>query len=130
MFDGSIADNIRYGRPRATDQEVMEAARIAHVDEFVELFERNHWPILREQLRDRRDLLVDSLRSAAGLADLDIVTDDQGNIAVQAGAYIQDNVYLGVQAGANAATYDEPVGDEPDIQFVDDLDERRERDQA
>lgn len=45
--------------------------------------------------------LVDSLRGAAGLADLDIVTDDKGNIAVQAGTYIQDNVYLGVQAGAN-----------------------------
>ncbi|KKC32851.1 hypothetical protein WH91_11730 [Devosia psychrophila] len=44
--------------------------------------------------------LVDSLRGAAGLADLDIVTDDQGNVAVQAGTYIQDNVYLGVQAGA------------------------------
>lgn len=45
--------------------------------------------------------LVDSLRSAAGLDDLDIVTDDAGNVAVQAGTYIQDNVYLGVQAGAN-----------------------------
>jgi translocation and assembly module TamB len=44
--------------------------------------------------------LVDSLRGAAGLDDLDIVTDDQGNVAVQAGTYIQDNVYLGVQAGA------------------------------
>ncbi|MBU1304448.1 MAG: translocation/assembly module TamB domain-containing protein [Alphaproteobacteria bacterium] len=44
--------------------------------------------------------LVDSLRSAAGLADLDVVTDSKGNVAVQAGAYIQDNVYLGVQAGA------------------------------
>ncbi|QDZ11244.1 hypothetical protein FPZ08_11015 [Devosia ginsengisoli] len=45
--------------------------------------------------------LVDSLRGAAGLADLDLVTDDDGNVAVQAGTYIQDNVYLGVQAGAN-----------------------------
>ncbi|HEV7346177.1 MAG TPA: translocation/assembly module TamB domain-containing protein [Devosia sp.] len=44
--------------------------------------------------------LVDSLRGAAGLADLDIVTDDAGNVAVQAGTYIQDNVYVGVQAGA------------------------------
>lgn len=44
--------------------------------------------------------LVDSLRGAAGLADLDVVTDDKGNVAVQAGTYIQDNVYLGVQAGA------------------------------
>jgi translocation and assembly module TamB len=45
--------------------------------------------------------LVDGLRGAAGLADLDVVTDDRGNVAVQAGTYIQDNVYLGVQAGAN-----------------------------
>ena len=44
--------------------------------------------------------LVDNLRSAAGLDDLDIVTDSSGNVAVQAGTYIQDNVYLGVQAGA------------------------------
>ncbi|MGV8853364.1 MAG: translocation/assembly module TamB domain-containing protein [Devosia sp.] len=48
--------------------------------------------------------LVDNLRSAAGLDDLDIVTDGQGNVAVQAGAYIQDNVYLGVQAGAGGQT--------------------------
>ena len=45
--------------------------------------------------------LVDSLRGAAGLADLDVVTDDAGNVGVQAGTYIQDNVYLGVTAGAN-----------------------------
>jgi len=44
--------------------------------------------------------LLESLRGAAGLADLDIVTDDEGNVGVQAGTYIQDNVYLGVQAGA------------------------------
>lgn len=45
--------------------------------------------------------LVDGLRAAAGLADLDVVTDSSGNVGVQAGTYLQDNVYLGVQAGAN-----------------------------
>lgn len=45
--------------------------------------------------------LVDSLRGAAGLADLDVVTDARGNVGVQAGTYLQDNVYLGVTAGAN-----------------------------
>ncbi|WP_417307496.1 translocation/assembly module TamB domain-containing protein [Devosia sp.] len=45
--------------------------------------------------------LVDSLRDKAGLADLDIVAGEDGNLAVQAGAYVQDNVYLGVQAGAD-----------------------------
>ena len=45
--------------------------------------------------------LVDGLRGAAGLADLDVVTDSEGNVGVQAGTYLQDNIYLGVTAGAN-----------------------------
>lgn len=36
LFAGTIRDNIRYGRPSATDDEVLAAARAAHVDEFVE----------------------------------------------------------------------------------------------
>lgn len=45
--------------------------------------------------------LVDSLRARTGLDDLDVVAGEDGNLAVQAGTYIQDNVYLGVQAGAD-----------------------------
>jgi len=35
LFEGSIRDNIRYGRPDATDAEVEEAAKIAQADEFI-----------------------------------------------------------------------------------------------
>ncbi|GAB4125205.1 MAG: ABC transporter ATP-binding protein/permease [Wenzhouxiangellaceae bacterium] len=35
IFSGDVRDNIRYGRPDATDAEILEAARMAHVDEFV-----------------------------------------------------------------------------------------------
>ena len=35
LFDGSIADNIAYGKPEATREQIMEAARMAHVDFFV-----------------------------------------------------------------------------------------------
>jgi len=35
LFEGSIRDNIRYGRPDATDEEIQEAARLAHADEFI-----------------------------------------------------------------------------------------------
>ncbi|HEX5640452.1 MAG TPA: ABC transporter transmembrane domain-containing protein [Burkholderiaceae bacterium] len=35
IFSGSVLDNIRYGRPDATDDEARAAARAAHVDEFV-----------------------------------------------------------------------------------------------
>jgi ATP-binding cassette subfamily B protein len=35
LFNGTIRDNIRYGRPDATDEEVLEAARATSVDRFV-----------------------------------------------------------------------------------------------
>ncbi|MCG3163051.1 MAG: putative multidrug export ATP-binding/permease protein [Acidobacteria bacterium] len=36
MFHRSIADNIRIGRPEATDDEVRRAAKLAHAAEFIE----------------------------------------------------------------------------------------------
>ncbi|BBY38512.1 putative ABC transporter ATP-binding protein [Mycobacterium mantenii] len=35
LFEGTIAENIAYGRPDAGEDEVLEAARAAHVDPFV-----------------------------------------------------------------------------------------------
>lgn len=35
LFGGSIEDNIRYGRPSATTDEVREAARLANADDFI-----------------------------------------------------------------------------------------------
>lgn len=35
LFTGTIADNIRYGKLDATDEEVREAARIANADSFI-----------------------------------------------------------------------------------------------
>lgn len=36
LFAGTVYDNIAYGRPEATSDEVMQAARAAHVDHFVQ----------------------------------------------------------------------------------------------
>ena len=38
LFAGTIADNIRWGKADATDEEVREAARIAQVEEFINEF--------------------------------------------------------------------------------------------
>ena len=35
LFDGTIADNIRYGRLDATDEEIIKAAQIANADDFI-----------------------------------------------------------------------------------------------
>jgi ABC-type multidrug transport system fused ATPase/permease subunit len=36
LFSGTVADNIRYGRPSASDEEVEAAARVANADEFIQ----------------------------------------------------------------------------------------------
>jgi ABC-type multidrug transport system fused ATPase/permease subunit len=49
LFDGTVAENIRYGRPGATREEMLEVARIAHVDEFVEPLEQGYDSIIGER---------------------------------------------------------------------------------
>lgn len=38
LFAGNILDNIRYGKPGATDKEVLEAAKLANAHEFIMAF--------------------------------------------------------------------------------------------
>ncbi|WMS44728.1 translocation/assembly module TamB domain-containing protein [Acuticoccus sp. MNP-M23] len=46
--------------------------------------------------------ILEQLRVFSGLDNLEIVTDEQGNTAAQAGRYIADNIYLGVRAGESS----------------------------
>jgi ABC-type multidrug transport system fused ATPase/permease subunit len=49
LFEGTIADNIRYSRPDATMDEVREVSEIAHCDEFVDGFEDGFETIVGER---------------------------------------------------------------------------------
>ena len=49
MFHRSIADNIRFGRPAATDAEVREAARLAHAAEFIEALPQGYDTLVGER---------------------------------------------------------------------------------
>lgn len=42
LFAGTIMENIRYGKPDANDQEVIEAARKANAHEFIDAFEKGY----------------------------------------------------------------------------------------
>ena len=42
LFNGSVMENIRLGRPTASDEEVLEAARLANCDEFVKKLENGY----------------------------------------------------------------------------------------
>ena len=49
LFSGTIAENIRYSRAEATDDEVMEAAKTAQVDHFVQTLPGGYNMILNEE---------------------------------------------------------------------------------
>lgn len=49
LFNGTIKDNITYGRPDASMEEVKHAARAAHIDHFIELQEDGYNTILDEE---------------------------------------------------------------------------------
>jgi ABC-type multidrug transport system fused ATPase/permease subunit len=49
LFDGSVQENIAYGKPGASEDEVRRVAKIAHVDEFVEKWEKQYATIVGER---------------------------------------------------------------------------------
>jgi ATP-binding cassette, subfamily B, multidrug efflux pump len=49
LFGGTIHDNIAYGRPGATDEEVLEAARATYVDRFVHSLPEGYQTVLNAE---------------------------------------------------------------------------------
>ena len=62
LFEGTIADNIRYGRLSATDEEVVEAAKATMVDRFV------------RQLPDGYDTVIDSDGGSVSAGERQLIT--------------------------------------------------------
>jgi ATP-binding cassette subfamily B multidrug efflux pump len=49
LFSASVMDNIRYGRPDATDEEVIEAAKMADADHFIRQLPQGYQSMLSER---------------------------------------------------------------------------------
>jgi len=49
LFDGTIRENVGFARPYASEEQVLEACRIARVDEFAERFEKKYDTIVGER---------------------------------------------------------------------------------
>jgi ATP-binding cassette subfamily B protein len=50
LFNGTILDNIRYGRLDATEEEVVKAARAAHIDRFIRTLPEGYHMVLNEEV--------------------------------------------------------------------------------
>ncbi len=48
LFDGTIKENIRFGKPDASDEEIYEACRLAHVDRFIKTLENGYDTVVSE----------------------------------------------------------------------------------
>lgn len=64
LFTGTILDNIRYARPGATDEEVIEAARVAHASGFIERLPNGY----RTELSGNADTLSEGQRQLLAIA--------------------------------------------------------------
>ncbi|MCI0392521.1 MAG: ABC transporter ATP-binding protein/permease [Acidobacteria bacterium] len=49
LFDGTIAENIRFSNPHAKLDEIRQVSRVAHCDEFIEGFEKGYDTIVGER---------------------------------------------------------------------------------
>jgi ABC-type multidrug transport system fused ATPase/permease subunit len=49
LFDGTIRENVAFARPQASEAEILEACRIAHVDEFAGRFEKKYDTVVGER---------------------------------------------------------------------------------
>jgi subfamily B ATP-binding cassette protein MsbA len=49
LFDGTVGENIRYGSPHATLEDVKRVSRIAHADEFIDKFEKQYDTVVGER---------------------------------------------------------------------------------
>jgi ATP-binding cassette subfamily B multidrug efflux pump len=48
LFSDTVMNNIRFGRPEATDDEVMDAARLSHADDFIRRLPDGYKTVLGE----------------------------------------------------------------------------------
>ena len=83
LYNGTIMENIRYGRPDATDEEVYAAAKAAHVDHFVHTLPDGYNMVLNEEASNvssgQKQLLT---IARAVLADPSILILDEATSSV------------------------------------------------
>ena len=83
LYNDTIMENIRYGRPDATDEEVVAAAQAAHVDHFVHTLPEGYKMVINEETTNISQGQMQLLTIArAVLADPKILILDEATSSV------------------------------------------------
>jgi ATP-binding cassette subfamily B protein len=104
LFTGTIADNIRYGRPEATDDEVAEAAKAANADGFIRRLKNGYNTIVSGETdslsQGQRQLLAIS-RAALCQAPILILDEATSSVDTRTELRIQEAI-LRLTAGCTS----------------------------
>ncbi|MFR1450261.1 MAG: ABC transporter ATP-binding protein [Beduini sp.] len=49
LFNGTIKDNLKYGKPEASDEQLFEACKVANVDHFIKTLDHGYDTIINEE---------------------------------------------------------------------------------
>lgn len=83
LFSGTVLDNIRYGRLDATDQDCIEAAKLANADNFIRRFSNGYHTVLTgggaNLSQGERQLLA---IARAAVADLPVLILDEATSSI------------------------------------------------
>ena len=93
LFSGTIADNIRYGKPSATMDEVIEAAKTACAHEFIETLHKGYNTQVGEggdRLSVGQKQLISIARAIIGNPKIFVLDEATSSIDTETEALIQD----------------------------------------
>jgi len=95
LFTGTIKENIKYGRLDATDEEVVEAAKLANADGFIRLLPEGYDTMLTEngsQLSQGQRQLISIARAAIANPPVMILDEATSSVDTRTEKIIQDGM--------------------------------------
>lgn len=101
LFTGTILENIRYGRIDATDEEVYEAAKLAHADQFIRMLPKGYQTEISgdgEELSQGQRQLLSIARAAVADPPVLILDEATSSIDTRTESIVQrgmDNLMKG-----------------------------------
>ncbi|MGX9340649.1 ABC transporter ATP-binding protein [Mycoplasma sp. 4044] len=92
LFKGTIKENLRYGNLKATDEEIHEAAKLAHADEFIQKLEHGYDTVIDQSgsnLSQGERQLIAIARAILSNKDILILDEATSNVDVHTEKNIQ-----------------------------------------
>lgn len=95
LFTGSVMENIRYGNPDATDEECIEAAKLANADGFIRMLPESYHTVLQGDgsgLSQGQRQLISIARAAVSDPPVMILDEATSSIDTRTEALVQDGM--------------------------------------